>query len=188
MTFSDRACLTQQTCAEGFEYFGYTSSEGIEAPIEGIVGLSQNKQMLLSEEEIAVGPLLVDALLADGAIDTPKFSFAMHGLQTDTQSYLDIGQPNSGRVKSGNFDEQVFLGMNDDFFWSASAQAIAFGETENGVKLEGAPYAVFDTGTPYIFAPPRYYDVILEEMVFQAGSPEVIVDEGVSFVDCQAAK
>jgi hypothetical protein len=51
--------------------------------------------------------------------------------------------------------------MNDDFFWSASAQAIAFGDTETGIKLEGAPYAVFDTGSPYIFAPPNYYDVIL---------------------------
>lgn len=78
--------------------------------------------------------------------------------------------------------------MNDDFYWSASAQAIAFGDTETGIKLEGAPYAVFDTGTPYIFAPPRYYDVILEEMVYQAGSPEVIVEEGVSFVDCKVAK
>lgn len=83
MTFADKTCLAQTTCAEGFEYFGYTSAEGIEAPIQGIVGLSQNKQKLLSEEEIAVGPLLIDALLADGAIDSPKFSFAMNGLQTD---------------------------------------------------------------------------------------------------------
>lgn len=69
MTFVDKVCFGQTACAEGFEYFGYTSQEGIEEPIQGIVGLSQNKQMLLSQEEIAVGPLFIEALLGDGVID-----------------------------------------------------------------------------------------------------------------------
>lgn len=100
----------------------------------------------------------------------------MSGFSSDAQSFFDIGQPNSGRVKGGSFDDQVFLGMSDDFFWSANIQALSLDGVDNGVRIEGAPYAMFDTGTPYIFAPEGFYDIILEEMVYQAGSPQVIVD------------
>lgn len=73
---------------------------GINDPIEGILGLCMGNQMILSPEEIEVGPLFVDALVTAGKIDAAEFSFAMNGLDRD-RSYLDIGSPVASRVKGG---------------------------------------------------------------------------------------
>jgi hypothetical protein len=53
-TFKDRVCLTSSSnsCIEEFEYFAFTNQTGINDPIEGILGMSQNKQMILSVEEV----------------------------------------------------------------------------------------------------------------------------------------
>ena len=62
---------------DDFEYFGYSSQVGLNKEIDGILGLSQNKPMMLASEDVAVGPLLVEELKASGEISSPKFSFAL---------------------------------------------------------------------------------------------------------------
>ena len=66
-TYIDTVCLANsKVCADDFEYFGYSSQVGLNKEIEGILGLSQNKPMMLASEDVAVGPLLVEELKASG--------------------------------------------------------------------------------------------------------------------------
>jgi hypothetical protein len=63
-TYKNKVCLgsSRSSCVEDFEYFAFSSQAGIEFPIEGILGMSQNKQMRLSTEEMQIGPLFVNEL------------------------------------------------------------------------------------------------------------------------------
>lgn len=44
-TFEDKICLTssRSSCVDAFEYFAFVQQTGINSPIEGILGMSQNK-------------------------------------------------------------------------------------------------------------------------------------------------
>jgi hypothetical protein len=63
------------------------------------------------------------------------------------------------------------LKFNDDFFWSTYVQAVAFRTTDAGYKLDETPYAIFDSGTPYIFVPPMIFNDLLDELLKDAGYP-----------------
>lgn len=131
-TYRDKVCLNSasSSCVNSFEYFAFTSQTGIEAPVEGMIGLSQNKQMLMSTMEMEVGPLFVNELYKDQMIPEPTFAFAMKGYTEDEPSLVDFGRPDAYRVEGGelNFDTTVTFGFNDDFFWSTYTQAIKFSE------------------------------------------------------------
>ena len=117
-TYSDKTCLTTQesSCVADFEYFAFHEQTGINDPIEGILGLCLGHQMLLAAKPIEIGPLYIDALVADGKIDTAEFSFAMNGMDTDN-SVIDIGSPLGSRV-NGGLDAMVEVPMLKDFFWA----------------------------------------------------------------------
>lgn len=117
-TYSDKVCLTTQSssCVSSFEYFAFHEQQGINDPIEGIMGLCLGYQMLLAAEPIDVGPLYIDALVDEGKIQTAEFSFAMNGMDPD-MSYLDIGEPLDSRV-DGGLSEMVEVPMLEDFFWA----------------------------------------------------------------------
>jgi hypothetical protein len=75
--------------------------------------------MMLSSNQMTVGPLFTDALRAQGKIPSKAFSFAMNGYQSSIPSNLDFGNPLVSRVDGGTFvNKSVSLGFNDDFFWS----------------------------------------------------------------------
>jgi hypothetical protein len=101
-----------------------------------------------------VGPLFHEALYDQFKITEPTFSFAMKGYSTDVSSTVDFGEPAPYRVKGFTIDEtsSVTFGFNDDFFWSTSVQAMAFGD--DSYKLDGAPYTIFDTGSSHLMVPP----------------------------------
>lgn len=84
------------------------------------MGMSQNKQMILSTEEMEIGPLFADYLFKEENIPTPSFSFGMLGFNDDESSFCDFGEPDEDRVQGGVIDKNntVTLGFNDDFFWS----------------------------------------------------------------------
>lgn len=100
-TWLDTVCLSSAsaTCVQNFEYFSFTQQTGIMEPIEGMLGLCQNKQMMLSADEIVIGPLFNDALYDQKKIPQNTFSFAMFGYSTDTPSIVDFGNPVPQRVK-----------------------------------------------------------------------------------------
>lgn len=62
------------------EYFSYTDFGGSATNVGGVLGLSQNNQMLYGTEEIYVGDLFVDKLDKVGEIKSPEFSFALYGI------------------------------------------------------------------------------------------------------------
>jgi hypothetical protein len=88
--------------------------------LSGVLGLSQNQQLMKSPDAIDVAPLFVDRLKKSGGIKSARFSFAMSE-QSET-SYIDFGNPNYSRVKgeknSIGIPPTITLGCNDDFFWS----------------------------------------------------------------------
>ena len=49
-TWLDTVCLSANTgsCAENFEYFSFSAQTGLSPPIDGIMGMCQNKQMMLT--------------------------------------------------------------------------------------------------------------------------------------------
>lgn len=110
--------------------------------------------MMLSSQEIDVGPLFTEALFDDDKIPTATFSFAMYGYTDEESSIVDFGEPDEDRVLDGaiNSSTTVTLGFNDDFFWSTSMQAMAFGGNRS-YALDGAPYTIFDTGTSHMMVP-----------------------------------
>ena len=63
-SYKDQVCLKNDasTCVQNFEYFAIFEQTGLRPPIEGILGLSQNKQFMLSSEPREVGPLFIQAL------------------------------------------------------------------------------------------------------------------------------
>jgi len=67
------------SCVDDFEYFAFVTQTGINDPIEGILGMAQNKQMLMSSSEMDIGPLFANELYKDNNIPEPTFSFGMVG-------------------------------------------------------------------------------------------------------------
>lgn len=54
--------------------------------------------MMLSSQEMEVGPLFANELYRQGNVPTASFSFAMNGYQDDTPSIVDFGEPVSSRA------------------------------------------------------------------------------------------
>jgi hypothetical protein len=89
--------------------------------------------MMMSDQNITIGPLFTNALLQQGNIISATFSFAMQGFSSDISSVIDFGAPNPSRVSGSviNNNNSVTLGFNDDFYWSTTLQAISFGPEQS---------------------------------------------------------
>ena len=80
-TYRTKVCLgsSSSSCVQDFEYYSFVEQTGINSPLEGILGMSQNHQMMLSTQEMEVGPLFADKLHKQGNVPTASFSFGMLG-------------------------------------------------------------------------------------------------------------
>lgn len=145
--------------------------------------MSQNYQLMLSQEETQLGPLFVAALKAQSVIPTAEFSFAMYGLDADT-SYVDFGEPKMMKRAPGY--EEVVLQFYQDFFWSTVMQAVAMDGIENGFALSSNLYTIFDSGTSQIVLPPVVYDAVMHQILKAAGNPQYQVVAGLTFIECIA--
>lgn len=69
-TYRDQVCLTNNaaSCVQNFEYFAVFEQTGLRPPIEGILGLCQNKQFMFSDTPRKVGPLFIQELQKAGKI------------------------------------------------------------------------------------------------------------------------
>lgn len=183
-TYTDTVCLDSlsTTCATDFEYFAFHYQTGLFEPVEGILGMCMGYQMILSAEEIEVGPLFAEALKDAGKVTTNEFSFAMNGMDADG-SYVDFGPPKGTRIQGG-LQSLVYMPFYEDFFWSVPWQGIAFGG--DGYSAEGA-YTIFDTGTSHIFLPPSMFEPFVMETLKEAGMPEYVIQYGIIFVECSSA-
>jgi hypothetical protein len=130
--------------------------------------------MLLSEDEIEIGPLLVNHLVEEGKIERPEFSFAMYGMDTDT-SYVDFGAPDGKRV-AGGLSSMIPIPMFEDFFWASVWQAVSFDGVKSGAGYSVSDYyTILDTGSSHMFLPPSLFEPFVLEMMAQAGDPEFLV-------------
>ena len=115
-TFSDKVCLTSvlSSCVEQFQYFSFLVQAGLDAPIEGIIGLAQTKQMRLSTQEQDIGPLFTVELFKADNIPEPSFSFGLTGYSAEASSFVDFGKPDATRVagKIINTSTTISLQMN----------------------------------------------------------------------------
>ena len=116
--YQDTVCILLSACVFDFEYFAVYEQAGLSEPIDGILGLARpNKHYM--EGPIAkaeTGPLLLDELVKQGVIDEKTFSFYFTG-QLGGAS-IDFGAPQASAMRRQS--ELVYIGMLDDFFWSAS--------------------------------------------------------------------
>ncbi len=93
-TYRDQVCLTANSasCVQNFEYFAVFDQFGLRPPIEGILGLSQNKQFIFSDTPRENGPLFIQELQKAGKIKSQTFSFNQRGYYGDPSTF-DIGDP-----------------------------------------------------------------------------------------------
>jgi len=148
--------------------------------------MSQNKQMLLSTQEMEVGPLFANELYRVENIPEPTFSFGMQGYSDEESSFVDFGKPDEFRVEGAKLDENttITFGFNDDFFWSTWTQAMRFGENQE-FAIEGSPYTIFDTGSSHLMVPPLLLEPIINGLVAATGNrAQYAIQEGITFVDC----
>jgi len=80
-TYRSKVCLSSQaaSCVPDFEYYSFFEQTGLSAPLEGILGMCQDKQMLISNAYREVGPLFGNELWKEGGIVEPTFSFGFQG-------------------------------------------------------------------------------------------------------------
>jgi hypothetical protein len=102
---------------QDFEYFLITWQSGIAEPIDGILGMSQKDQFIITDEKVDVGPLYIDFLAEQNLISTRQFSFYMNTPERG-DSHVDLGPPLTSMMKGGTDAGMFELPINTDFFWS----------------------------------------------------------------------
>jgi hypothetical protein len=140
--------------------------------------------MLLSPDEIEVGPLYSENLFDAGKIEKNEFSFAMNGMDEDV-SHIDFGAPIASRIQGGTRDSLIYIPFFEDFFWSVPWQGIAFDNVKDSFSTEDV-YTIFDTGTSHIFLPPSIFEPFVLEMIRVAGNPEYVIQYGLTFIECSS--
>ncbi|MFO0117209.1 MAG: pepsin-like aspartyl protease [bacterium] len=131
-----------------------------------------------------MGPLFVDALAAAKEISDQRFSFSM-GYGNDT--FVDFGVPQESAMSNKNDIRDIYV--ENDFFWSAYSQGIAFNDT----KLDNSfgyvdgqmVYSIFDTGSSGILLSSDYYESIVNKL-FQdyLKTMNFVIKDGVVFSQC----
>ena len=152
-------------------------------PIDGIMGMSLNRQFLLVEEDVEIGPLYVEHMVTEGLLEKAEFSFYLQPPGIGS-SHVDFGPPQVDLMKGGT-GSMTEIPTNDDFFWSQWMQAIAFSSTDNGYSFEGGfPYTILDTGSSHLFVPEEFYETIIINLIEEAGNPEYLIQDGITLVEC----
>lgn len=190
--FTDKVCVNSfQACVDNFQYFQITVNQtGLSEPFDGILGMARNKPFLLGGNTTtsAVGPLFVDALAANKVIQDPRFSFSL-GYKNDT--FVDFGTPQSSAMSNQNDIRDIYV--ENDFFWSAYSQGIAFKNTSMdssfGYVNGSMVYSLFDTGSAGILLSSDYFETIVNKL-FQdyLQTQNFVIKDGVVFSQCFPAQ
>lgn len=111
--------------------------------------------MLVTTTEQEIGPLYVNELYKQKSIPEPVFALGYQGYSNEEASFVDFGTPNERRVKEGALNEttSVDIKIYDDFFWSASLEALRFSSAEEdpvAFRTINEPYTIFDSGSAHL--------------------------------------
>ena len=115
------------------------------------------------------GPLYVNKLADLGLISDPRFSFSHTYTGTP---FVDFGPPQKSAMTS-EWDIRYVM-MEEDFFWSAFTQGIAFNTTENensfGFSNGSYVYSTFDTGSSGVLFSADYFDAVIARIYDMLGT------------------
>lgn len=114
--YQDTVCILLSTCVSDYEYFLISSQKGIQEPIDGILGLSRDANLILAEPgtEQNKADLYVRAMVRQGLITEPTFSFFFQ--RKGYVSYMDFGPAQTANMR----DPEMLRSVKhlDDFFWA----------------------------------------------------------------------
>ena len=170
--WTDKVCVTLQTCIEDFEFFLIFYQQGLLEPVDGVLGLARNKPFFLDKEgKVKRGPSYMMALKNANLISLNAFSFSLSPY--GEQSYVDFGVPQEERMKDPRWVQ--YIDLKDDFFWSAMCQGFAIGKRKNSWQWgsikdqydtvsKGEVYSIFDSGASAIIFPKDYFKRFLIEL------------------------
>ena len=135
--YTDTVCILFSACVKNFEFFLIENQEGLNEPIDGILGLARdNPAYLAPNEGNQTGPLFIDHLWKDGVISDPIFALHMDSQNGD--SWIDLGGPDLSTLARG--EELVPLKMIEkDFFWASYCQAVAIDNTQEANAYRWGP-------------------------------------------------
>ena len=188
----DQVCVTLQACINEFEFFLIKEQQGLQDPVDGVLGLARNQPFFLANDQgTNRGPSYMMAMENANLISENTFSFSMAPYGTD--SAMDFGTPKESRMRDP--EEMQWLSLNSDYFWSAHCRGFALGSPTNSwawgsVKDEestisnGEVYSMFDTGASAIIFPSFYFEQILTEMFSEMGGNEFEVADGYVISKC----
>lgn len=177
---------------EDFEFFLIKDQDGLDEPVDGILGLSRNHPHFLTQEKgNRRGPSYMMGLKNAKLISENTFSFFMRPYGKD--SAFDFGKPKSSRMRDE--EELRWIKLNKDFFWSAYCQGFAIGDLENGwswgsvkdeaeIVTDNSIYSMFDTGSSQIIIPQHYFAAFLEELYSQMEDKEYELADGYVVSKC----
>ncbi len=81
--------------------------------------------------------------------------------------------------------------MNTDFFWSSYIMGVSFGDINPKHSFtfsEGYVYTIFQTGSPFIQVPTKYFNHILEKIMAGAFNPLYRITGGKVYSTCESFK
>lgn len=81
--------------------------------------------------------------------------------------------------------------MNIDFFWSSYVMGVSFGDINplhSFTFSEGFVYTIFQTGSPFIQVPTKYFDLILAKIMARAFNPFYRITDGKVYTNCEGFK
>lgn len=126
--------------------------------------MARNKPFLLGNSTSPVGPLLVDALAQAKVISDNRFSFSLG--YTNGSTFVDFGVPQTSAMSNQNDIRDIYV--ENDFFWSAFSQAMAFNttsmDTSFGYVNASNVYSIFDTGASGVMLSSDYFQTIITQL------------------------
>ena len=147
---SDVTCLdtSGETCAESFEFYVITKSEGLDG-MDGILGLSPIN-------EAQNGPSYLSALYTQGVIEEETATFWLNWYD-EAESYVTFGgMPESASIGATYKQD---LDTKNDQWWTVTLGAVEY--DGQSIKDSGIDYAILDTGTSFItMGQADYYNLI----------------------------
>jgi len=96
-----------------FKYFEIQTSSGLDAPIEGVLGMCLNEKFLLPNRPkfYKRSPTLINALKEAGKIPANEFAFYFQSTEKGI-SHIDIGPPQVDSIKGGDIKNMVKIPVN----------------------------------------------------------------------------
>jgi hypothetical protein len=128
--------------------------------------------------------LFVEGLLSAGTISENTFSVFL--TPKGGQSYIDFGTPQASGMKASDDTRDIYV--ENDFFWSAYSQGMAFYDTsmENsyGYDQGSMVYSIIDTGSSGILLSSDYFDKVIKQIFAKVDNTKFTIKDSIVYSEC----